>query len=280
MHYARMGSTGLDVSRVCVGTDINLPPAEFLPILRRAGELGVNFVDTDNTYSYTHDQAGSGSTWEAVRQWLREMDRRRVVLAAKTYATTQEGALADVEKSLTGLGTEYVDILLIHGLNTVEDWERFQPSLEGCLQAREKGLVRHVGMSTHTVNLAQEAAAHPELEVLLVTLNLTGKVMKRSGTPDQMQQAMRALCEQGRGVYIMKSLARGRVFWEGDELPAPDGHTLTHEEVDRALTYVFTCSWAHAATIGMRSVAELEEDVAVQERVDTELDRWSTHPPY
>ena len=82
MHYARMGNTGLDVSRVCVGTDVDLPPAELLPILRRANELGVNFVDTDNAYSYNHPQAGSGPTWEAVHQWLREVDRAPGELAA------------------------------------------------------------------------------------------------------------------------------------------------------------------------------------------------------
>ncbi len=127
-------------------------------------------------------------------------------------------------------------------------------------------------MSTHTVTLAREAAKHPELEVLLVTLNATGKVMKRSGTPDQMQEAMRVLYEQGHGIYIMKSLARGRVFWERDEEAGADAENqFTHEEVDRALSYVFGCPWAHAVTIGMRSIAELEENVAIQQRVDSKL---------
>lgn len=68
MHYATMGNTGLRVSRVSVGTDITLPPAELLPILRRAGELGVNFVDTDYSYSYARPDGGSGHSWEGVRQ--------------------------------------------------------------------------------------------------------------------------------------------------------------------------------------------------------------------
>lgn len=275
MHYAILGDTGLRVSRVSVGTDINLPPEEFLPVLWRAGELGINFVDTDYSYSYPRADGGSGRSWEAVRAWLGEVDRGEMVLAAKTYDPTPEGAFRHAEESLEGLGTEYLDVFLLHGLNTLEDWERFRPALEGCLKAKEQGLVRHVGLSTHTVTLACEAVRHPELEVLLVTLNATGKVMKRSGTADQMQAAMRALCEQGRGVYIMKSLARGRVFADSDELVgAGSSSPLTHEEVDRALSYVFRCRWAHAVTIGMRSIAELEEDVAIAERVDGEMGIW------
>ena len=271
MHYVKLGNTGLRVSRVSVGTDIRLAPADFLPILRRAEELGINFVDTDNTYSYDNSES-RGQTWEAVREWLKEVDRSEKVLIAKTYDPSPEGAFREAEEALVGLGIEQLDALLLHGLNTLEDWERFRPALEGCLQAREQGLVRHVGMSTHTVTLAREAAKHPELEVLLVTLNATGKVMKRSGTPDQMQEAMRVLYEQGHGIYIMKSLARGRVFWERDEEAGADAENqFTHEEVDRALSYVFGCPWAHAVTIGMRSLAELEENVAIQQRVDSKL---------
>lgn len=271
MHYVKLGNTGLRVSRVSVGTDIRLAPADFLPILRRAEELGINFVDTDNTYSYDNSES-RGQTWEAVREWLKEVDRSEKVLIAKTYDPSPEGAFREAEEALVGLGIEQLDALLLHGLNTLEDWERFRPALEGCLQAREQGLVRHVGMSTHTVTLAREAAKHPELEVLLVTLNATGKVMKRSGTPDQMQEAMRVLYEQGHGIYIMKSLARGRVFWERDEEAGADAENqFTHEEVDRALSYVFGCPWAHAVTIGMRSIAELEENVAIQQRVDSKL---------
>jgi len=270
-----MGNTGLRVSRVSMGTDITLPPAELLPILRRAGELGVNFVDTDYSYSYARADGGSGRSWEGVRKWLTEVDRSQVVLVAKTYDPTPEGAFRHAEESLEGLGTDYLDAFLIHGLNTLEDWEKFRPALDGCLKAKEQGLARHVGMSTHTVTLAREAARIPELELLLVTLNITGKVMKRSGTPDEMQEAMRVLCERGRGVYVMKSLARGRVFDDRDELvragsPSP----LSHEQVDRALSYVFDCPWAHAVTIGMCNVAELEEDVAIQQRVDAASGRW------
>ncbi|MFC1525459.1 aldo/keto reductase [Candidatus Latescibacterota bacterium] len=268
MHYAVMGQTGLRVSRVSVGTDVKVPPGRFLPVLRRAAELGVNFIDTDNSYSYSREDGSSGKTWEAVRRWLPEVKREDVILAAKTYEPTADGAFRNAEEALVGLGTDYVDAFLVHGLNTLEDWERFQPSLEGCLRAKEQGLVRHVGLSTHTVTLAREAAVHPELEVLLVTLNATGKVMKRSGSPEQMQAAMEVLHEQGRGIYIMKSLARGRVFEDEDELVrAGSDNSMTPDQVDRALTYVFECPWAHAVTIGVRNVREIQEDVAIAERV-------------
>ncbi|MEW6750173.1 MAG: aldo/keto reductase [Candidatus Latescibacterota bacterium] len=278
MHYAVLGSTGLRVSRLCAGTDVNLPPEHLLPVVRRAAALGVNFIDTDHGYSYTDATGRTGRSWEAVREWLREVDRSRVVIASKTYQTTPDLVLRQAEEALRELDTPYLDLFLAHGLNTLEDWERFRPGLQGCLQARDRGLVRHVGMSTHTVTLTRLAAHNPELEVLLVTLNITGKVMKRSGSPAQMQEAMQVLFEQGRGVYIMKALARGRVFREGDELVAPGDHTLSPDQVERALTYVFRCPWAHAVTVGMRSPAHVEEDATIQGRVDAECGRWPSAP--
>lgn len=272
MYYTKLGQTGPDVSRVSIGSDVQILPEHFLPVLRRGGELGINFIDTDHTYSYQNPAGGHGQMWEAIRAWLLEVDRSKVVLATKTYETSFEGALKDVESARVELRTDYLDVFLLHGLNTLEDWERFQPALEGIMEAKERGWVHQVGMSTHTVTLAREAAYHPELDVLLVTLNKTGKVMKRSGTPEEMQQAMRVLFEQGRGVYIMKPLARGRMFTEGEGESGP--MEFTHRIVNEALTYVFQCPWAHAVTIGIRSAEELEEDVAIEQRVDAERGGW------
>ena len=266
MQYAIMGNTGLEVSRLSVGTDVLLPPGELLPILRRAREFGVNFIDTDHSYSYERSAGEKGQTWEAVRRWLPEVERDEVVLAAKTYKTTKAGALEDAEDALIGLGTDYVDIFLLHGLNDLEDWDRFEPALEGCLQARDRGLVRTVGISTHTVTMARKAAEIPELEVLLVTLNLTGKVMKRSGSPEEMQEAMRVLHEQGRGLYIMKSLARGRVFDDSEDESETE-RRLTPDQVERALTYVFECPWAQAVTIGMRRLEDVDQNAAIANKV-------------
>ncbi len=275
MHYATMGNTGLRVSRVGLGTDIRLDPAQFLPVLHRATELGVNFVDTDYSYTYDRADGSHGRSWEAVRQWLDGQDRSRVVLAAKTYDPSPDGAYAHVLESLEGMHTDYLDVFMLHGLNTMDDWDRFRPALEGCARARDEGLVRHLGLSTHTVTMAREAARHPELEVLLVTLNATGKVMKRSGTPAEMQLAMRELCRQGRGVYIMKALARGRVFTDQEQLVAAGSPSpLSHADVERALTYVFQCPHAHSVTIGMRTVAELEENVAIADQVDEAAGYW------
>jgi len=204
--------------------------------------------------------------WEAIRRWLAEVDRSKVVVVTKTYDPSFEGALKDVEQARVELNTDYLDVFMLHGLNTLEEWERFQPALEGLMEAKERGWVHHVGMSTHTVPLTREAAHHPDLEVLLVVLNKTSKGMKRSGMAAEMQEAMRVLYEHGRGVYIMKSLARGRVFSEREAGPSE----VTHSMVEEALTYVFTCPWAHSVTIGIRSVAELEEDVAIEQRIDAE----------
>ena len=268
MYYVKLGQAGPAVSRIAIGADVGVPPDGFLPVLRRGWELGINFVDTDHSYGYHDSTTGQrGRVWEAIRSWLAEVDRSKVVVTSKTYKPSVAGALEDVEEARRELGTDYLDVFMLHGLNTLEDWERFQPALEGLMEAKERGWVHHVGMSTHTVPLTREAAHHPELEVLLVVLNKSAKSMKRSGTAEEMQEAMRVLYEQGRGVYIMKSLARGRVFLEEESGPSQ----LTPRMLDEALTYVFECPWAHSVAVGMRSVAQLEENVAIEQRVDADI---------
>lgn len=75
-------------------------------------------------------------------------------------------------------------------------------------------------------------------------------------------------------------LARGRVLSTGDEESPPQALPLTCHQVDKALTYVFRCPWSHAVTIGMRSVGEVEEDVSIEHRVDSELSLWRTNPAW
>ena len=276
MHYAKLGKNGPVVSRVAVGSDVNVPPDTFLGILRKGGELGINFIDTDITYVYQDPEKGDVRMWNTIRTWLQETNRSDVVLVSKTLEKTAEGARKEITEALEGMDTDYLDVFMIHAVDTPELWNDMQPALEEIMRAREEGLVRQVGMSIHTVTMAGEAAKHPELEVLLVSLNYTGKAMKRSGTRQQMEDAMRVLYEQGRGVYIMKSLAHGRVFQEEEDAPDTAGVALEPAQVEKALDYVFRFPYAHAVAIGMKSVEEMEEDVSIAERVDSERGTWPT----
>jgi aryl-alcohol dehydrogenase-like predicted oxidoreductase len=275
MHYARLGTSGPSVSRVAFGTDVNIPPQRLLGILRSGIELGINFVDTDINYVYRNPEGGKVRMWEAVRDCLREVNREDVVIVSKTLQKSARGARREIVEALEGMGLDYIDVFMLHAVDTPEQLKDMRPALKQILRSRDEGLVRQVGLSTHTVTMAREAAKHTELEVLLVTLNFAGKIMKRSGTAEQMQQAMRTLFEQGRGVYIMKSLANGRVFQEVGNAGRPVG-AFGRTELERAFGYVFRCPWAHAVAIGMKSVEEMRTDVSIEKRIDAEEGIWPT----
>jgi aryl-alcohol dehydrogenase (NADP+) len=135
MEYTRLGTTGLEVSRICLGCMSYgdpaaalpgesgrwawvLPEAESKPFFKRALELGINFFDTANIYSYGASEEVTGrALWANAR-------RDEVVLATKVWGRMRAGTNAsglsrkaimhEIDASLTRLGTDYVDLYQIH----------------------------------------------------------------------------------------------------------------------------------------------------------------------
>src|SRR5882724_10327402 len=129
MEYRKLGQTGLDVSRLCLGCmtygvpdrgnhSWTLPEDESRPLIARAIELGINFFDTANVYS-------DGTSEEIVGRALKEFARREeIVLATKVHGRMRPGPngaglsrkaiMTEIDASLRRLGTDYVDLYQIH----------------------------------------------------------------------------------------------------------------------------------------------------------------------
>ena len=129
MKYTRLGHSGLDVSRICLGCmnfgeespgmqDWSLNEADTRPIIERALELGINFFDTANAYSL-------GSSEEITGRLLLEMtSREEVVIATKVFfpmrkernalGLSRKAIMAELDNSLRRLGTDYIDLYQIH----------------------------------------------------------------------------------------------------------------------------------------------------------------------
>ena len=242
MEQARYGDTDLIVSRLCFGTGLmgrlrhNLTPDEAGAILRRAFELGVNFWDTADGYgTHAHVRAG-----------LRGLDRATVVINTKTKAETAEAARQDVERFLSELGTDHIDSILLHNVETVEELDRRQGALEGLLRAREQGLVRAVGISTHlgTGAIMEAVAERAEIEVCLTTVNRDGLMLK--GDMADHLRLVRRCYNAGVGICLMKTLAQGG---------------LVHDYA-AAIQHNLSLPFAHSVCVGINSMRELDEDVA------------------
>ncbi|HEX2032580.1 MAG TPA: aldo/keto reductase [Chloroflexota bacterium] len=240
------GGTGLSVSRLCWGTGLmaalrhNLSLEEAARILWRGFELGVNFWDTADGYK-SHPHVGHA---------LRRLDREQVVINTKTPSKDAEGAAADVERYLRELDTAYLDIVLLHGVESVEELDRRAGALEALLRAKAAGKVRAVGLSTHLASgaIMEACAARPEIEVVLTTVNRTGQML-RQATLEAHLPLVRAIYDAGKAVCLMKTLAQG-------------GLARTPDEVRQAIRYNLSLPYAHSVCVGVNSVAEVEFAVA------------------
>jgi aryl-alcohol dehydrogenase-like predicted oxidoreductase len=239
---ARLGRTGLTVSTLCFGTGyLSGPVAAGARLLARAYDLGVTFWDTSDDYG-THPH---------VARALREVGRDNVVVTTKTYASTRAGARRSLTRSLRELGVEAVDILLLHAVDSPGELEARLPALETLARAKAEGLVRAVGVSSHSQEVLSRLLDLRAVDVALAIVNQTGSWMK-DATPAEMTVAVRRLHRSGRGVYGMKALGSGQVT-------APSG-------VAAALRYAFRYPYVHAICVGMTSEAELAANAALWRR--------------
>ena len=243
------GPTGLPVSRLCWGTGLmahlkhNMSHPDAARVLIRGLELGVNFWDTADGYK-THPHVG-----EALRQ-LGRARRKDVVINTKTRAKTAQEAQDDVERFLEEMGTEYLDTILLHGIETVDELERRHPALDELQRIKSTGKVKGVGISTHlgTGAIMDACAADGRIEVILTTVNIDGQMLKGS------MEAHRPLVEKvfgaKKGITLMKTLAQG-------------GLAKTPEMVREAIRFNLSLPYAHSVCVGVNSVEEVEFAVKV-----------------
>ena len=230
------GRTGFKVSRLAFGTGyLGGPVAAAARLLAEAYDLGVNFWDTSDDYG-THPH---------VARALREVGRDDVVIATKTYAATAVGARRSVTKALRELGVATVDVFLLHAVDSVGELEAKEPALAALVEAREAGLVRAVGVSSHSREVLSHLLALPEVDVALVVVNKTGSWMKDAG-PREMQAVIRQLYRSGRAIYGMKALGSGQV---------------TGAQIAPALRWAFRFPYVHSVCVGMTTAEELRTNV-------------------
>src|SRR5881275_559070 len=230
MEYTKLGHTGLDVSRICLGCMSygggnlgnhawSLPEEESRPFIKKALEAGVNFFDTANRYSLGNSEEILG---RAVKDFAR---RDEIVIATKVYGRMRPGPngaglsrkaiLAEVDASLRRLGTDYIDLYQIHR------WDYHTPieeTLEALHDVVKAGKVRYIGASSmHAWQFAQAlytADLHgwTRFSSMQNHLNLLYREEEREMLP---------LCrDQGIAVIPWSPLARGRLTRDWSETTA------------------------------------------------------------
>ncbi|MDP2871784.1 MAG: aldo/keto reductase [Bacillota bacterium] len=236
MQAAPFGNTGIEVSRLCVGTltasrwHRGLSPQQAAKVYRAAVAAGVNFFDTAKIYG----------TYAHLAALLQTVPRHEVVLASKSYAVTGDEARRDVEDALLQLGTTYIDIFLLHEQESAHTLRGHREALLELHRLRERGVIRAAGLSTHCVEGVLAACAEPLIEVICPLLNIDGTGIV-GGDREAMLSAIAAAHECGKAVYAMKPLAGGHLAGRAEE----------------ALAFVRDIPYIHAVAVGIGGEAEL-----------------------
>jgi aryl-alcohol dehydrogenase-like predicted oxidoreductase len=254
MQYVKLGSTGLDVSRICLGAmsfgepgrgrhDWTLGEDDAQPIILRAFEAGVNFVDTANVYS-------AGGSEEILGKVLAEYGHRdEIVLATKVNGRMRPGPngqglsrkaiLSEIDASLRRLGVDHVDLYQIHR------WDPHTPievTMEALHDVVKAGKALHLGASSMWAwqfAKAQHVAERHGWTPFATMQNHYNLLYREE------EREMLPLCaDQGVGVIPWSPLARGRLTRAWDATSARSetdefGRTLYRDEdreiVDRVL---------------------------------------------
>lgn len=231
MKYTRLGTTGLDVSRICLGCmsygndspgvhDWALPEAQARPFIEQALEAGINFFDTANAYSL-------GSSEEIVGRALNDMaDRDEVVIATKVYfpmrgrarnslGLSRKAIMQEVDHSLRRLGTDYIDLYQIHRWDDRTPIEETMSALHDVVAS---GKVRYIGASSMFAWQFAKAQYTAELRgcTRFVSMQNHYNLLQR-----EEEREMMPLCEdQGVGVIPWSPMARGLLTRDWDEATA------------------------------------------------------------
>ncbi len=235
MEHARLGRTGLQVSRLCLGTmtfGLQSDESTAVAILDRAAEGGIDFLDSSDAYPLGGDLSTRGITEEILGRWLRGK-RDRFVVATKCFAPTgpapfdagnsRKHIMAAIDASLRRLQTDYIDLYQLHGydretpidetLGALDDLVRSgKVRYTGCSNFLTYQLVRTIGRS-ETLRLARFDSVQPRYNLLF----------------RQIEREMLPFClEEGVGVIPYNPIAGGLLSGKHSRsAPPPDGTRFT-----------------------------------------------------
>ena len=157
-----LGATGLTVPELGIGAMDTPDSPERVETLDAALDLGITFIDT------ARDYAGSEML---IGEVLRGRSAANCLIASKTFKRTANGAQYEIDRSLQVLGVESVALYQLHDVRTPADWQQVMApggALEGLQAARERGLIGHIGLSTHNLDIAREAILSGEFATIML----------------------------------------------------------------------------------------------------------------
>ena len=206
MKFYTLGRTEIQVSELCFGAlpmgplQKDLNPEAGAEIILKALHGGVNFIDTAQLYQ----------TYEPIRRALQRTDTKPVI-ASKSMALDADGMKTAIEECLQQLEIDYIDIFHLHAARVAAGEDVFKAraaAWQVMLDYKKRGLIKAVGISTHSVPAVCSAAENDEVDIVFPIINKTGTGILH-GSLAEMEAAINRCREKEKGLYLMKALGGG-----------------------------------------------------------------------
>lgn len=288
MNYLKLGKTGLMVSEIGFGGEWleRHPEEESIELMKYAAGKGINIIDCwmpdpksrdiigkaikDNRESW-YVQGHLGSTWQN-GQYVRTRDVNKVRVA--------------FEDLLRRLQTDYIDIGMIHYVDTIEDWNSILDSdyMRYVMELKDMGVIRHIGLSSHDPKTAAVAVESGIIEMLLFSINPAFDMLPSGQDLDNLlsddfhydskfaginkeRANLYRLCEEHNvGITVMKGFAGGRLF---DEKRSPFGVALTPVQ---CIHYCLTRPGVASILCGFDSKEQVDDALAYESASEDDKD--------
>ena len=235
MRYQKLGNTDINASVISFGgiPIQRVDTATAGAVLAECKKNGINFIDTARMYTDSEEKIG---------EYFKQHGRQGWYVATKSMARDYEGMMQDIDRSLTSMACDYIDLYQLHNVATAEDMERVLQA-DGAVAALEEaqrhGLVRHIGITGHKPEILEPGVDSGRFATLQIPFN----ALEQQGL-DLMKKAR----EMGLGIIAMKPLAGGALT------------TAT-----AALDYIVHNPWVDVAIPGVDSVEQVRENCRVVE---------------
>jgi len=238
----KLGNTGIEMSRMAMGTGTHgfggasnqtrqLGIKGVSDMLLAAKDDGINFWETADQYG-SHPHVGAA---------LKKVNREEVVILTKTNSKTYEDVKKDLDRFRIELGTDYLDIILLHAVTDPQWNENMKGAMDALAEAREAGILRAHGVSCHSIGALETAADEPWVQVDLARFNPGGARM--DADVDTVQKVLTRMKKNGKAIIAMKVYGCGELLHMKDE----------------CLQFQTGTGIADAFTMGLESIEQLKD---------------------
>ena len=285
MNYRKLGKTGLMVSEIGFGGEWleRHEEAESVELIRYAGENGINIIDCWMPDPKSRDIIGKAM----------EGNRDKWIVQGHIGSTHQDGqyvrtrdlkyVVPAFEDILVRMKTDYIDLGMIHYVDELEDWNKCMNTdyIKYVHDLHAKGVIRHIGLSTHNPRIAKMAVESGFIEMILFSINpafdmrpptenlddMFGEYDNSLSGIDQERASLYSLCEEKNiGITVMKGFFGGRLF---DEKTSPFGTAFTPLQ---CIHYVLTRPGVSSILVGYDTKAQVDEAVSYENAPESAKD--------